>query len=749
MEKIKKILEKAYNEGRKSLSEIEVYEILKILDLNVPLYIFAEKKNINDDFIKNITNKIKTKKVVIKIVSSTNLHKTDTGGVKVVSNEFSEIKKVIDKFLNFNDIDGIAAFEFIEHIPFHLGHELLLGAKNDDAFGPVITLGPGGTHTESFIKALKKEYSTSFIPVFNITSGDENVDDFVENVWISNYLFGKVRGLDKLVEKKELSIWVSKISEIMNYFSDKNGEFTIEEFEINPLALSNGKFYALDGVLRFRKSVKKDRNIPSYESINAIVNPQTIGVVGVSEKKMNMARIILNNTIKAGFDKSKMVVIKEGVDEIDGVKAYSKISEVPFVIDMLVVAVPVNSVMDVIEESVNSGKVRGLVLITGGIGEKSGSEKLAEKLIEIINNARNSNNNFALNGGNCMGIVLNHKKVNTFFIPEYKMKYPIGFNEYMSKTAFVSQSGAFVISVLTKIPHIIPDYTITVGNQQDITVVDYIDYFVNKTDTKVILSYIEGFKPYDGIRLINITKKAIKEGRIIVLYKAGRTSLGQKAVMGHTASIAGDYIVFEKLLEKSGALVCDNFDEFIDITYLSTYISRYDIKSFNSFFISNAGFETTAMADNVTILKANEPSEGLKKNVGDVLKKYGLDSLVDFKNPMDVTPMACDDAISEIVENVMRSKDYDISVVSMIPLTPNMNTLPTSPNYPDKLEKSFINRVSILVKETKKPVFLSVASGNLYDPYVDYAIEKGFVVFRNVDRLIKAIEKYFKYFGRR
>ncbi len=134
------------------------------------------------------------------------------------------------------------------------------------------------------------------------------------------------------------------------------------------------------------------------------------------------------------------------------------------------------------------------------------------------------------------------------------MNYPVGKNSYMVPTAFVSQSGAFVISTFTKIPYVICDYIITVGNQQDLTVVDYIDYFSTETDVKLILCYIEGFKAGDGERLLKIASRMKKDGKTLVIYKAGRTSVGQKAVMGHTASIAGDYIVFEKLISQKKLL---------------------------------------------------------------------------------------------------------------------------------------------------------------------------------------------------
>ncbi len=149
------------------------------------------------------------------------------------------------------------------------------------------------------------------------------------------------------------------------------------------------------------------------------------------------------------------------------------------------------------------------------------------------------------------------------------------------------------------------------------------------------------------------------------------------------------------------------------------------------------------MGDSLSLLEPYSGDEKLRKRINDILIKYKLNSIVDFKNPMDITPMACDDAISEIIEAVYSSSLYSIIFVSPVPLTPAMNTI-ESASSPDSFERSFIKKVSVLLSEKKIFIPLCVASGHMYDPYVEYAVSKGFVVFRSADRMIKAFEKYLK-----
>jgi acyl-CoA synthetase (NDP forming) len=743
---IENIFKNAEAQGRKALSEVEVYEIFAKFDLTLPDYIYKKSEEIEPEkFADEILSKIKTEKAVIKIVSHKTLHKTDSGGVKIVELNHSLIaKKIQEMIANFKDIDGILACSFIEHSAFALGEELLLGARSDDAFGPILTLGPGGTNSEGLAKALKYGYGISVMPV-NFVSNRKSIEDFIKNIWVLKYCEGEIRGSKKILDDSNLIKWIETFAYLMKNFNDfSSSVYTIEEMEVNPLCVHKNRLYALDGVLRFRRSVKKERNKPSSNAITSIIKPKTIAVIGVSEKKMNMGRIILNNIIKAGFDKEKIYVIKEGVKEIDGIKCFSRVSEVSEAIDMYVIAVPSQDVPSVIKDAAN-GKVNGIVLISGGMGEKSGSENVAKDVIDTIKQAREKNPNFALSGGNSLGIVLNESKVNTLFIPEYKMEYPIGFNSNMCKTAFISQSGAFVISTLSKMPHIKPLYSITVGNQQDITVVDYVERLIEE-DIKLLLVYIEGFKYGDGLNFLKVINKAREKGKYIIVYKAGRTAVGQKAVMGHTASIAGDYTVSKILMEKAGALVCEDFDEFCDMAYLFSYFSNYELKNKNTFFISNAGFETAGMADSISSLVPMEIDKNTYMEMEKILKEHKLDSIVDIKNPMDITPMAGDAAIEAIISKVMQSDKCSSIIVSMVPLTAAMHTLSKNDKWPDDMEKnSFLIKISAIMKELKKPVIFCVASGELYNPYCRLAMEKGFVVFRSADRAVKYFEKFVNY----
>lgn len=744
MKDIERIFETAYSQGRNSLSEPEVYSILGFLGLKAPVHLVLRDVPAENE-IPGMSAKFQGEKLVVKISSSKTLHKTESGGVKIAKNSPPELFNTITEMKSGFPDSEILLCEFVEHAVFSMGQELMLGARLDQAFGPVITLGIGGTDAEGLTSALKPGYSPSIQPLKLM--GAAGWEDFLKSSWIWRYVSGEVRGGKRMAPDGEMILWLRAFSALLRRFSDTvDSRWAIEEIEVNPLAVAGGRFTALDGLLRFRPSRTETRTRPTARGVWSLLKPSSVAVAGVSEKKTNMGRIILNNVLAAGFDRSRTYILKDYPGEIDGVKCCAKASDFPETVDMFVVAVPSKDVPAVLKEAGSSGKVRGVVLISGGMGEKSGSESVKNEADSVIAEAKRVNPDFSLSGGNSLGIVSAPAKVNTLFIPPHKLAVPIGDNPLMAKTAFISQSGAFVVSALSRMPWLKPVYSVSVGNQQDVTVADYVERVAEDPEIKVILAYMEGFKPGDGVVLAETVARARRAGKTVVIYKAGRTPTGQKAVMGHTASIAGDFVVTRDVLGKAGALVAETFDDFSDMTLISCCLGGFNLKSGRTFFISNAGFETAGMADNVhpgRILSPPVPGTALSEKLKATLKEAGLDSIVDVRNPLDVTPMAGDEAIRLIIKEAVSSEEIDAVLVSMVPLTPSMHTLPPGRGHSEDFsKKSFLPESARLARELGKPMLFCVAAGPLYDAYVAFAQESGVPVFRSSDRAVRVLAGY-------
>jgi succinyl-CoA synthetase beta subunit len=119
--------------------EPEAKRLLSLAGLGVPKYIWTTDGEEALQFAEQIGYP-----VVAKVVSPEILHKSDRGGVVTgIDND----EKLSVTFARFSQLPGFAGVLLEEMMS---GVELIVGAKIDYQFGPVIVLGMGGTGVEIY-----------------------------------------------------------------------------------------------------------------------------------------------------------------------------------------------------------------------------------------------------------------------------------------------------------------------------------------------------------------------------------------------------------------------------------------------------------------------------------------------------------------------------------------------------------------------------------------------------------------------
>ena len=119
----------------------------------------------------------------------------------------------------------------------------------------------------------------------------------------------------------------------------------------------------------------------------------------------------------------------------------------------------------------------------------------------------------------------------------------------------VSQSGALMGTLLSFGRHHGARFSrcISVGNQADLGLEDFLDYLVHDGATRVIGLYIEGLR--DPARFRALLRAA---GKPVFIVKAGRSAAGAQAARSHTASLAGAFPAFEAICRDAGAVVMED-----------------------------------------------------------------------------------------------------------------------------------------------------------------------------------------------
>jgi len=776
-EAITRLFASAEKQGRDTLFEHETYALLSNSGAETPprTNLLSRGSKPSDEELLSMPGE----KVVLKIISPSIIHKTEVGGVKIVEKEPNKIRsswrrmmyEVPETYVSIiekdparrpgryrglsgdqlqqaimRDIRGVLMVQFMPPDSAAFGNELIVGIRNTREFGMVISAGLGGTDTELYAERFRK--GQAIVAASTATTDANAFFRLFRKTICYKKLAGLTRGQRRIVTDEQIIECFSSMIDIANYYSpvNPNAPYVIEELEINPFAFTDYLMVPLDGMCRFGKPGEMPANRP-YEKISKLLNPKTIGILGVSTTRKNFGRVILENILANGYEQKNIRIIRPGLNSFEEIKCVPDLLTLDTKLDLLVVAVGSDQVPDIVDQVIDENVAEAVMLIAGGMGETDESADRAADLMEKIRESHLVGDGGSIFlGANCLGVISHPGKFDTLFIPEVKLPKQRG--DRRRNAAFVSQSGAFMITRLSKRPELDPAYMISLGNQNDLTLGDMLNYLKDDSEIDVIGVYAEGFQDLDGLAFIRAVRLAVIAGKDVIFYKAGRTPEGKTATSSHTASLAGDYMVCESCVRQAGGIVAQTFSQFEDLLMLSQRLHDKRVSGNRLAAVSGAGFEAVGMADNIQSddfqIKMATLSAATVVKIDQILKEKRLDNLVEVKNPLDINPGADDETHVKVVRYLGEDDNVDAVVVGLDPLSPVMLTLAAD----ESQRYSFDNSASIaqampgVVAILEKPVVGVVDGGRLYDPLVDELIAGGMAVFRSSDRAVQALAMF-------
>lgn len=714
-----------------ALLETEGIELSRALGFTVPAHVFVRDAA---EAATADTSALGGDRVVVKVISPLILHKSDVGGVKVVDHRRDAILDTIDDMaarLGGRQIVGFTINRFQRYEP-TLGNELILGLRWTADFGAVVTLGAGGIHTEFLAANLRPGRE---IAIFSprVTGGDD-VRAAIARLAAGRLATEPLRGHPRRLDPTALVAAVERFMALAAHFAPQD----ISECEINPLVITPSGLVALDILVKLGAGAAAPRPARPLGKLKHLLEPSSAGIIGVSEK-LNPGRIILNNLVREGFDRTRLYVVKPGMDRIEGCRCVPDIASIPEKVDLFILAVSAAQTPQAVTEIIEGQKAESVIVIPGGLEEKSGSEAIVARMRSALASARDSSwGGPLINGGNCLGVRSRPGRYDTLFIPQYKLPTPSG---EVSPVALISQSGAFAVSRSSQLDLLNPKYVVTLGNQMDLTVGDYLAYLKDDQEIEIFAVYVEGFAPLDGLAFLDAAREITASGRHVILYRAGRTAAGAKASASHTASIAGDYAVTRELARAAGVVLADSLADFDDLVRLFAMLRGKRADGVRLGAVSNAGFECVAIADNLGGLELPKFDAATEARLAAIFGQARIDSVVDVHNPIDITPMAGDAVYEEVVRAALGSDTVDVGIVGCVPLTSALDTLPAGAGHGEDLRRpeSVANRLGRLHRELPKAWVAVVDAGMIYDPVARLLEANGIPTFRRADTALRLL----------
>jgi acyl-CoA synthetase (NDP forming) len=734
------LLDAARLRGDTILLEPDGFPLLQRLGIATPRFVAVSTP---EDLHPAELRALDSDRVVVKIASTSVLHRTEVGGVAVVPNHYEVVRHTIEAMAARVPAEGLRGFTVSRFEPHDTapGSELLVSLRWTDEFGPLVTIGPGGVAAELLARHLRPGDDVVVVAAEGIDRG--RLADRLARFPLTRLVTGGFRRQPARVTLGEICDVVERLAALGRECSPA----LVTECEINPLAVTPGGLVALDVLVRLGTGAAPAVEPRPLEKLPRLLTPRSVAIVGVSEQ-MNPGRIILRNLLREGFPRDAIHVVKPGAAEIDGCRTADSLAALPAPVDLLVLAVGAAVVPGLLIDAIENRRAESVIVIPGGLEEKAGGAARLAPVREALARARRSPWRGPLvNGGNCLGIRSLPGRYDTLFIPPYKMPpRPAA----VAPVAIVAQSGAFAVARASKLGRLNPKYVITVGNQMDLTVGDYLTALADDESIRIFGVYVEGFRPLDGLRAVEAVRRITAAGRIVVIYRAGRTPAGAAASATHTASMAGDYVATRELAREAGAIVAASLSEFEDVLRVAAALDRRRPAGPHLGAVSNAGFECVAMADNLGELALAAFAPGTRERLCALLESARLGSVVDVHNPLDLTPMAGDETFAAAVQAVLEDPGVEIGLVGCVPLTPALQTLPPGPGHGEDVgrEASVGSRLVRLAAEIPKPWVAVVDAGRQYDPMVDVLEAGGVVTFRTADRALWALNQLWKAAGR-
>ncbi|MGH8619322.1 MAG: acetate--CoA ligase family protein [Burkholderiales bacterium] len=293
--------------------------------------------------------------------------------------------------------------------------------------------------------------------------------------------------------------------------------------------------------------------------LTPILNPRAVAVLGASENTGKFGGRVMNFLLRHGFQ-GRVVPVNPGQSAVFGVPAVPNVAASPEKIDVALVALPVDILPGVIEECGRAG-VRCCVVLTADFAEAGAAGAARET--EIVGIARRYG--MRLIGPNCLGFInprLRLPLTSSIALAADPMPSgPIG---------LVSQSGSLMASVISHAQDLGTGFSVcvTVGNQADLEVCDFIDYMIEDPQTRAICAYIEGLK--DGRRFLALAERARFAGKPIIAVKAGRSEVASRITQSHTASLAGSHAAWEAACRKHAVILLDDPESMVQCAHFLT-----------------------------------------------------------------------------------------------------------------------------------------------------------------------------------
>jgi acetyl coenzyme A synthetase (ADP forming)-like protein len=522
------VVQRARAAGRTNLDAAEAAAVCRAYDIPLPAAAVAADADAAVTAARAIGYP-----VALKILSASISHKSDAGGIKLgladesaVRAAFAEVTANARRYDPAAKVDGVLVQAMATG-----GRETIIGAITDPTFGKVMMFGLGGIFTE-----ILGDVTFALAPV---TTGR------------AREMFGEIKGHPLLagargeasVDFDALAGIVTRVSELVTDLPE------IAELDLNPVFAGPSGAIAVDARIAIgeppAERVRHDRKA-IVESMRRTMHPRSIAVIGASAEEGKIGYAVVRNLLDGGFD-GAVYPVNPRLAEIQGLKAYPSITDIPGEVDVAVFAIPAALVAGALDQAGAKG-VASAILIPSGFAEV-GEKQLQDDMVAVARK-----HGIRVMGPNIYGYYYTHSHICATFCTPYTEQGTV---------ALSSQSGGVGMAIVgySRSHKMGVSAIVGLGNKSDLDEDDLLEFYADDPNTTVIAMHVEDLK--DGRAFVEAAKRVSQQKPIVVL-KAGRTAQGARAAASHTGALAGTDQIYDAALREAGVVRARTLEDLLD-----------------------------------------------------------------------------------------------------------------------------------------------------------------------------------------
>jgi acyl-CoA synthetase (NDP forming) len=291
---------------------------------------------------------------------------------------------------------------------------------------------------------------------------------------------------------------------------------------------------------------------PAIDYLEALFSPRAVAVIGASDDSAKWGHILARRALSSRGDRTVLLVNRRGgrvLDEPAYPSAEAAAAAHDLRVDLAVLCVPAAGFVASVSDAVASG-ARAIVGITAGLSETGAEGARLEAEAVAIARAAGA----VLLGPNCLGVVDTTTKLQLAHA-----ELPPG------DVAVLSQSGNLVLDLVGLLADrgLGVSRFVSLGNQADLCLVDFLHACVDHEGTRAVAVYTEDV--VDGRAFLVAARALRAAGKPLVLLAPGRTEAAVRSAASHTGSLTTSSMVVDAACAAVGALRVDNPTQMADL----------------------------------------------------------------------------------------------------------------------------------------------------------------------------------------